>query len=295
MGIENRLICPKLLYIISCIKLRMLSYLLPLVAGALIVALFVAQPYWLEYKRNEARRLPFKKHWRKIIQQRMPYFKTMPAHLQLQLKQHIQVFLLEKRFVGYNGITISDEIKVTIAAQACLLLLNRKTHYYPKLKTILVYPRAFVKQQQSANADGVHFTQKIALAGESWSFGKIVLSWQDTLSGAYDPNDGHNVVIHEFAHQLDQENGVANGAPILRKEQNYDVWASVLSAQFEHLKRQASTGEASIFDYYGTTNPAEFFAVASEVFFEKSKAFKQQHPKLYWQLSVYYGVDPTDW
>ncbi|MFT6269313.1 MAG: Mlc titration factor MtfA (ptsG expression regulator) [Alphaproteobacteria bacterium] len=273
----------------------MFSYLLPLVIGALFIAYFVGKPYWREYKRSETRRLPFKKQWRKIIQQRMPYFKTMPTHLQLQLKQHIQVFLAEKRFIGYNGIIITDEIRVTIAAQACLLLLNRRTDYYPKLRTILVYPRAFVKQQQSASADGVHFTQNLALAGESWGFGKIVLSWQDTINGAYDPNDGHNVVIHEFAHQLDQENGSANGAPILGKGQNYDAWASILSAQFEHLKRQANSREPSIFDYYGATNPAEFFAVASEVFFEKSEVFRHYHPKLYRQLSLYYGVDPALW
>ena len=273
----------------------MLSYLLPLVVGGLFIAYFAGKPYYREFKRNQARRLPFKQQWRKIIQKRMPYFKTMPTHLQLQLKQHIQVFLAEKRFIGYNGIEISDEIRVTIAAQACLLLLNRKTDYYPKLKTILVYPRAFVRKHNGSDTSGVHFTQNIALAGESWGFGKIVLSWDDTLTGAKDPKDGHNVVIHEFAHQLDSEQGPANGAPILGKDQNYDTWAAILSAEFEKLKQQALTGQTSIFDYYGATNPAEFFAVASEVFFEKSALFKQAHPGLYHQLFLFYDVDPTTW
>lgn len=273
----------------------MLSYVLPVLIGAVIIAILVGKPYWREYKRNALRRLPFKKHWRKIIQQRMPYFKKMPTHLQLQLKQHIQVFLSEKNFIGNNGIIITDEIRVTIAAQACLLLLNRKTDYYPKLKTILVYPRAFVKQHQAANADGVHFTQNLAMSGESWSIGKIVLSWQDTLNGAYLPDDGHNVVIHEFAHQLDQEDGPANGAPILGKDQNYDCWSDIFSAQYKLLQQQASTGGHSIFDYYGATNPAEFFAVASEVFFEKSQQLSNEHPKLYKQLSLYYSVDPALW
>jgi hypothetical protein len=225
----------------------------------------------------------------------MPYFKKMPSHLQLQLKRHIQVFLSEKKFIGFNGIQISDEIRVTIAAQACLLLLNRKTDYYPKLTTILVYPRAFVKKHQVTNPDGVQFTQNSALAGESWGYGNIVLSWQDTLDGAYLPDDGHNVVIHEFAHQLDQENGSANGAPILGKHLNYDSWADVFSTQFKTLQRQAQTGGDSIFDYYGATNPAEFFAVASEVFFEKSQQLRHEHPKLYEQLSQYYRVDPSAW
>lgn len=158
-----------------------------------------------------------------------------------------------------------------------------------------MYPRAFVRQHSAAGEDGVHFTQNLALAGESWGFGKIVLSWQDTLSGAYDPNDGHNVVIHEFAHQLDSERGHANGAPILSKGQSYDTWANILSSEFTLLTRQSATGQHSIFDYYGATNPAEFFAVASEVYFEKSVEFKNVHPALYEQLFLYYRVDPASW
>jgi len=141
----------------------------------------------------------------------------------------------------------------------------------------------------------LQFTQKTVLAGESWDYGKVVLSWQDTVEGAKMPNDGHNVVIHEFAHQLDQENGRANGAPILENGQNYTCWSDVFSVQFEQLKKHAERGTPSLFDYYGATNPAEFFAVASEVFFEKAKEFHGQHPELYQQLKQYYQVDPTHW
>jgi len=273
----------------------MLSYFLPIFIGVLLISYSVGKPYWREYQRDKIRNAPFKKQWRKIIQQRMPYFRQMPADLQLQLKQHIQVFLAEKNFEGCNGVEITDEIRVTIAAQACLLLLNRKSNFYPKLQTILVYPRAFIKEQQNMNKDGLQQTQRVALAGESWEFGKVVLSWQDTLEGAKITDDGRNVVIHEFAHQLDQENGKANGAPILDKEQSYKCWADVFSAQFEQLKRQANTGTPSLFDYYGATNPAEFFAVASEVFFERSQQFHHQSPKLYRQLKQYYQVDPIHW
>jgi Mlc titration factor MtfA (ptsG expression regulator) len=273
----------------------MFSYLFPIIIGALIISYPVAKPYWREFQRKKVSNQPFKKPWRKILQQRMPYFKQMPADLQLQLKQHIQVFLVEKTFVGCNGVKITDEIKVTVAAQACLLLLNRKTDYYPKLKTILVYPRAFIKEQKIVQAGGVQQTKKIALAGESWDFGKVVLSWQDTVEGAQTPDDGRNVVIHEFAHQLDQENGRANGAPILDKGQSYKCWSEVFSAQFEQLKRKAENGMPSLFDYYGATNPAEFFAVASEVFFEQAEQFQQQSPKLYRQLTQYYQVDPIHW
>jgi Mlc titration factor MtfA (ptsG expression regulator) len=273
----------------------MLSYLLPIFIGALLIGYSVGKPYWREYQRDKIRNEPFKKQWRKIIQQRMPYFRQMPSDLQLQLKQHVQVFLAEKTFEGCNGVKITDEIRITIAAQACLLLLNRKTNFYPKLQTILVYPRAFIKEQQNMNSDGLQQTQRVALAGESWEYGKVVLSWQDTLEGAKITDDGRNVVIHEFAHQLDQENGKANGAPILDKDQSYKCWSDVFSVQFEQLKKQANRGMPSLFDYYGATNPAEFFAVASEVFFEKSQQFHLQSPKLYQQLKQYYQVDPIHW
>ncbi|WP_114324874.1 zinc-dependent peptidase [Candidatus Colwellia aromaticivorans] len=273
----------------------MLSYLLPILIGVFIIGYSIGKPSWREYQRNKIKNQPFKKEWRKIIQQRMPYFRQMPAELQLQLKQHIQVFLAEKNFIGCNGIQITDEIKITVAAQACLLLLNRKTDFYPKLRTILVYPRAFIKEQQSMHEDGVQHTKKMVLAGESWGFGKVVLSWQDTLDGAKIPNDGRNVVIHEFAHQLDQENGKSNGAPILDKGQNYKCWSEVFALHFEQLKIQAKTGKPSLFDYYGATEPAEFFAVASEVFFEQAQQFHYEYPMLYQQLKQYYQVDPIHW
>jgi Mlc titration factor MtfA (ptsG expression regulator) len=273
----------------------MLSYLLPIFIGVILIGYSVGKPYWRSYQRDKIGNTPFKKEWRKIIQQRMPYFRQMPADLQLQLKQLVQVFLAEKNFIGCNGVKITDEIRVTVAAQACLLLLNRKTNFYPKLQTILVYPRAFVKEQQTKEASGVLFTQKAVLAGESWDYGKVVLSWQDALDGAQIPDDGRNVVIHEFAHQLDQENGTANGAPILEKGQNYKCWSEVFSRHFEQLKMQVRAGSPSLFDYYGATNPAEFFAVASEVFFEQAHQFNDEYPKLYQQLKQYYQVDPVHW
>jgi len=273
----------------------MFSYLAIIFVGSLIIAYIIGKPYWREFKRSLIKKRPFKKQWRKIIQRRMPYFQYMPADLQLQLKQLIQVFIEEKRFVGLKGVEINDDIKVTIAAQACLLLLNRKTDMYPQLESILVYPHGFIKQQQNVHADGVHHTESSTLIGESWSFGKVVLSWSDTLKGAQIPDDGHNVVIHEFAHQLDQETGHANGAPILGKNQNYDIWSKVLNDGFQQLRYKAQHGEPSLFDYYGATNPAEFFAVASEVFFEQSAAFHAEYPTLYNEFKAYYRVDPLTW
>ncbi len=273
----------------------MLSFFALFLLGSAVIGFIVGKPYWREFQRNKIKKQPFKKQWRKIIQRRMPYFQKMPADLQLQLKQLIQVFLAEKKFIGRNGVVITDEVKVTIAAQACLLLLNRKTDMYPKLQSILVYPQGFIKEQQSVHAGGVHHTERTTLIGESWEFGTVVLSWQDTVAGAQIPDDGSNVVIHEFAHQLDQETGFANGAPILDKTQSYQAWSSTLSEQFNKLQQQAKQGEPSLFDYYGATNPAEFFAVASEVFFEQAKQLYLSYPALYKQFKLYYHVDPVNW
>lgn len=273
----------------------MFEYVLPLLIGAIIIAYIFGKPLYIEFQRNQIKKQPFPESWRKIIKRRMPYFKQMPADLQLQLKKHIQVFIAEKQFAGYQGIQINDDIKVTVAAQACLLLLNRKTDYYPKLNTIVLYPGAFIKNQAATDTIGVHSEQSTVLLGESWDFGKVILSWEHTVEGANEPNDGANVVIHEFAHQLDQENGTANGAPILGKDGNYKCWSTVFDQEYQQLKQQTHHNEPSLLDSYGATNPAEFFAVASEVFFEQSKLLFDQHRGLYLQLKSYYQVDPVNW
>lgn len=266
----------------------------PLILAIVLISVFASKPHWKRIKRNKVKNKPFNRAWRNTLKRKMPYFLTMPTDLQLQLKQHIQVFINEKNFIGCNGVEITDEIKVLIAAQASLLILNRPTDYYPNLTTILVYPRAFIKQQKTLNADGVAFIEQKQLAGESWDIGKVILSWEDTVAGAESATDGRNLVIHEFAHQLDQENGQANGAPIL-VGQNYTQWSAAFELAYKQLQHCVKNHTESIFDYYGATNPAEFFAVASEVFFEKPQLFKNTHTQLYQQLVLFYSVDPTSW
>jgi Mlc titration factor MtfA (ptsG expression regulator) len=265
-----------------------------LIATIGLVGYILLKPVWIERKREKIRSQPFPKEWRSILRRNVPYFYSMPADIQLQLKQHVLIFLAEKEFYGFEGQQIDDEIRVTIAAQACLLLLNRKTNYYPKLKSIYVYPAAFIARHQSTDAAGVLQNNPKVLSGESWEHGKVILSWKDSKQGALVFNDGHNVVIHEFAHQLDQETGAANGAPFLKKN-NLKNWSSVLAEEYEELQRKAYLGESSLLDHYGATNPAEFFAVASEVFFEQPKAMQESHPALYTQLSRFYHLNPVIW
>jgi len=261
----------------------------------LLVLWLLFQPWLVEQRRKRVRARPFPAEWREILKQRVPYFRRLPADLQLQLKQHIQVFLAEKPFIGCAGLVVTDEMRVTIAAQACLLILNRPADYYPELRQILVYPGAFIVERLQGDGSGVLQNRRQVLSGESWSRGQVILSWQDAAEGAAIADDGHNVVIHEFAHQLDQQNGEANGAPILRGRRRYRQWSQVLGQEFAALQWRAEAGEPSLFSDYGATNPAEFFAVASEVFFEQPEQMAALHPALYGELSGFYKVNPLSW
>ncbi len=266
-----------------------------LVVTVLILAVIISRPWRRRMQRRRIAGRPFPDAWRKVLRARLPWFLTMPADLQLQLKGHIQVFLEEKNFIGCAGLEVDDDIRVTIAAQACLLLLNRHTDYFPQLRSVLVYPAAFIANRPEQDETGVLHHRNRTLLGESWSHGQVIVSWQDAVAGAADYGDGTNVVIHEFAHQLDQETGSANGVPYLGRKGDYQRWSSVLGQAFEELQTQAARGEDSLLDPYGATNPAEFFAVASEVFFEQALALNQQYPELYRELSAYYRVNPLSW
>jgi Mlc titration factor MtfA (ptsG expression regulator) len=268
------------------------------VLALLLVMWLLGQPYWQARQRQRVYEQPFPAAWRDILKRRVPYVRALPADLQLQLKKHIQVFLAEKAFIGCAGLDITDEIRVTIAAQACLLLLNGPRNYYPGLRQILVYPGSFVVQRSHTDEAGVAHHGHDVLAGESWSDGQIILSWHDTVRGAASPADGQNVVIHEFAHQLDQETGVANGAPRLARREHYARWSQVLGAEYQKLQARAHPSghaRASLFSDYGATDPAEFFAVISEVFFEQPKQMAQEHPALYRELAAFYRLDPLSW
>ena len=271
--------------------------LLLLIGGLtlLFVTWILAEPFLIEWRRERLRARPFPAAWREILDRRVPYFRRLPRDLQVQLEKHIQVFVAEKPFIGCGGFAISDEVRVTIAAQACLLILNRRTDYYPNLRQVLVYPSAFIVERLRGEPSGVLQEQRHALSGESWTQGQVVISWEDALEGAAVVDDGRNVVIHEFAHQLDQQKGYANGAPWLGRRDRYPRWSGVMGAEFARLQQQAMIGEPSLFSYYAATNPAEFFAVVSEVFFEQPREMATLHPALYEELRSLYRIDPLNW
>ena len=269
---------------------------LPLLALVLVVlgalAALLAQPWWTERRRARLRAQPFPPAWRRVLRRRVPAVARLPPDLQQRLKSHIQVFLAEKPFIGCAGQTIADDQRVTIAAQACLLLLGQpRPRYYPRLREVLVYPDAFVVNRVMAQAGGVVQERRQALSGESWSQGRVILSWADTLAGAADPADGRNVVVHEFAHQIDQDKGVADGRPWRVSRAQRERWAQVMGEAFERLRQQPS----ALISNYGATEPAEFFAVASELFFEQPQALAAEVPAVYRELALLYQVHPLAW
>jgi MtfA peptidase len=270
--------------------------LLILTALALaLIAWLIGQPWLRRRRRARIASRPFPPAWRRILRRRVPAVARLPADLQLRLKALMLIFLAEKPIIGCAGLVVSDEMRVTIAAQACLPLLGKPRNFYPDLKQVLLYPGAFVVERAQVEAGGIQHEQRRALAGESWSQGQVLLSWQDVLDGGADPGDGHNVVIHEFAHQLDQAKGFANGAPLLGSVMAYRAWSRVMRHEFDALRRRVARGEPGLIDGYGSTDPAEFFAVASELFFERAGALAQEHPALYEQLSRYYRLNPLSW
>lgn len=261
-----------------------------MIAAAFVIGWFL----YRRLKRKELSEKPFPSEWENIVRKNVPLYNRLPDLLKEQLHGLVQVFLAEKEFEGCAGLQITDEIKVTIASQACMLLLNRKTSVFKKLHTILVYPETYIAKTMSS--DGVITLEGHSIRlGESWKRGPVVLAWDSVRGGTANIGDARNIVLHEFAHQLDQEDGSADGAPILQKRSRYVTWAKILSREYESLQNYERTGARTDIDKYGATNPAEFFAVVTESFFEKPKQLKRKHPELYSELSSYYNLDPAEW
>jgi Mlc titration factor MtfA (ptsG expression regulator) len=225
-------------------------------------------------------------------------YSRLPPEDRHELEDLIRIFLAEKQFEGCGGQEITDDVRVLIAAQACLLLLHRDTDCYPLLHSILVYPSSYIAKTWHWGKDGTLTEGEQARGGESWPHGTVVLAWDGAVAGAVELDKNRNLVLHEFAHQLDQEDGVADGAPLLagptflQTLQRYRTWAKVLSVEFQELRRAAEDGRETVLDTYGAQNPAEFFAVATECFFERPGRLQERHPALYVQLKEFYRQDP---
>jgi len=263
--------------------------------GLLVIAYLVLQPAYLGRKRKKISNTEFPQKWKNTLNNKWPLYRRLPDLLKQNLHNRIKIFMVEKQFIGANGFEVFEEHRLLIAAQACLLIVNKPFEYFDKLQIIMIYPSTFVASRERMQSDGTIINESSVNSGEAWETGKIILSWDATYAGLINISDGQNVVIHEFAHLLDNTNGSANGAPLLEHANNYQQWSRIFSAAYDRLQHSVERGHKTTFNPYGTVNPGEFFAVASELFFEKSSLFQKEEPLLYQQLEKFYAVDPALW
>ena len=240
---------------------------------------------------------PFPEAWRAWLARAVPLGSALPENDRSKLEKLVQIFLAEKSFEGGGGLVVDDEMRVTIAGRACLLVLHRidlDDPLYPELSSVVVYPSAYrAKGVRRAIGGGAVVVRDQDRLGESWTRGVVVLAWDAVERAIARPHDGRDVVLHEFAHQLDAEDGTMDGAPALPDRGSYVAWASALKPEYDALVTATEEGAATDIRSYGATNPAEFFAVVTEEFFERPEALRARHPELYAQLAAFYRLDPT--
>lgn len=246
------------------------------------------------HRRRAIAERDFPDAWRGILERNVPLYVRLPDAFKQELYGHIHLFLHDKRFHGFDGIEVDDEMRVTIAGNACILLLNRPSDHYSGFTSIYIYPSTFVGRHTKFDGQVKHVGEQARL-GESWHRGPLVLAWDAVLHGTLDVRDGHNVVLHEFAHKLDGADGQVDGAPILNQRSHYAPWTRVMTREYAQLRKHAQQGARTVMDHYGATEPAEFFAVLTETFYEKPRQLRDEHPELYAEMQRCFNVDPLAW
>ena len=207
-----------------------------------------------------------------------------------RLKHRTKIFVAEKNWEGLEGLEVTEELKVTVAAQACLMIIGVEGYYFDNVKTILMFPTAFARETNDGYSTGTQHR-----AGEAWQDGPIVLSWRDSLRGCRNEDDGKNVVVHEFAHALDGLDGSMGGNIMFDDPNASQAWEKCVQIGYEKLVADKENGADNVLDYYGATNKAEFSAVATETFFEQPQALRAEHEVLFELLEKYFKLDPSNW
>ncbi len=233
------------------------------------------------WRRSRLQSRPLPEHWPEILRRDVPFFADFSEDERARFLLRLKSFVWRIHWVPAGGMTIDDRVKVVIAAAAVRLALHLDEDIYRRLSEVVVYPSHYVHPER----DGVIF-------GEAHAWGVVVLSWDAVLQGLANPNDGHDTATHEFAHVLDRNTGDFNGTPELRAREHYRVWGAVLSERYERLRR-GKRGEKRVLRDYGATNEAEFFAVATEAFFERPRQMAEHTPDLYEEMARFYGSDPA--
>jgi Mlc titration factor MtfA (ptsG expression regulator) len=253
---------------------------------------------WLRNRRRrKLRGQPFPERWEAVLQRHVAHYQLLPASLQIELRGLIAVFIAEKHWEGLQGLVVTEEMQVVIAALACLLLVGRPQELnFDHVLSILIYPDVFVARTSQTDRAGVVTEGREARLGEAWYRGPVILSWEDVIADAHQTDRGVNVVLHEFAHQLDMIGGrVVDGTPRLRTREEYARWGEVMTREYEQLIERCRRRQRGVIDCYGTKDPAEFFAVVTEAFFERPHALRQQAGELFGLLRDFYGIDPAEW
>ena len=251
---------------------------------------------WL---RNRRRRKilagPFPDDWLKILDANVWQYESLSSPEQAKLRDDLRLFIAEKYWEGCGEFELTDEVRVTIAAYACLLGLGLDPDSYDHVMTILVYPEDYFAPQRTYADGGLVRDELSNRSGEAWMRGPVVLSWADVLSSGRRRGRGRNLVIHEFAHKLDMLNHEVDGTPPLRDGAGIPEWREVMANEYDELARRVERGRRTLLDPYGATNIGEFFAVATECFFEKPVRLRRDEPVLYAMFREYYGQDPAAW
>lgn len=221
---------------------------------------------------------------------RYSFTRALPEAERCRLRELVTLFLHDKAIHGAGGLVMREEIRMAVAIQACILILNLDLSYFRGWSEVIVYPDEFVVDYEYVDEDGVVHRVREPMAGESWLQGPVILSWADTA--AADQGGGYNVVIHEFAHKIDMLNGDANGFPPLHPDMRREAWSGAFGAAYADFCARAERAASLPFDSYAAEDPAEFFAVASEAFFEVPQAVQAGYPEVYRQLALFYRQDP---
>ncbi|QDU65319.1 zinc-dependent peptidase [Engelhardtia mirabilis] len=244
--------------------------------------------WWRSRKRRKLLAEPFPAVWQRVLDG-LDLYRDLDTGDRARLGDLVRVFAEEKRWEGCGGLAMTDEVRVVISAQACRMILRLDHEYYRRVRSILVYPAAY-RQRSVGTRGGAVNTDWSANAGESWSGGPIVLSWADVERGEHHSHDGRNLVYHEFAHALDCLDGWADGIPPTVRGVHAE-WERVVARELEALRDDVAQGHRTLLDPYGATNPAEFFAVSTECFFERPRDLRHRHPELYGLLADFYRQD----
>ena len=252
--------------------------------------------WFTNQRRKKLTAAPFPAIWEEIVAHNVVHYSMLNDAERAKLRALIQVFIAEKYWEGAGGLILTDEIRVTISAQACLLILGLPHNYYQNVESIIVYPSTVIPPQHKLgffeNAlEPVELSHPII--GQAFRQGPVIIIWDAALQDGRHPESGHNVIYHEFAHKLDMLDGAADGTPPLRDRAEYRDWVQTCANEYLQLKHDAERGKKSFLNSYGATNEAEFFAVATEQFFDQPRLMIKHAPELYRVLKEYYRQDPA--